>query len=95
MQSPFQKPSSALLCTNTDRGVEALIFSASIGLGRAKAEEEVKHVVGLEKEAKVVKQAKGGSLKSAGGKKASGGKKKKSEGSGADKAKRAARELLK
>ena len=80
----------------TDRGVEALIFSASIGLGRAKAEEEVKHVVGLEKEAKkVVKQAKGGSLTSAGEKKASGGKKKKSEGSGADKAKRAARELLK
>lgn len=79
----------------TDRGVEALIFSASIGLGRAKAAEEVKHVVGLEKEAKkVVKQAKGGSLTSAGEKKASGGK-KKSEGSGADKAKRAARELLK
>lgn len=52
-------------------------------------------MVGLEKEAKVVKQAKGGSLKSAGGKKASGGKKKKSEGSGADKAKRAARDLLK
>jgi hypothetical protein len=53
-------------------------------------------MAGLEKEAKkVVEQAKGASSTSAGGKKASGGKKKKGEGSGADKAKRAARELLK
>ena len=52
-------------------------------------------MAGLEKEAKkVVEQAKGASSTSAGGKKASGGK-KKGEGSGADKAKRAARELLK
>jgi hypothetical protein len=50
---------------------------------------------GLEKEAKkAVKQAKGTSSRSAGGKKSSGGK-KKGKGSGADKAKRAARELLK
>ena len=51
---------------------------------------------GLEKEArKVVEQAKGTSSKSSGGKKASGGNKKKGKGSGADKAKRAAKELLK
>jgi hypothetical protein len=53
---------------------------------------------GLEKEArKVVEQAKGtSSSKSSGGKKASGDtKKKKGKGSGADKAKRAAKELLK
>jgi hypothetical protein len=48
-------------------------------------------MAGLEKEAKkVVKQATGSSSK----KKSSGGK-KKSEGSGVDKAKRAAKELLK
>ncbi len=52
-------------------------------------------MAGLEKEAKkVVKQATGSSSKKSEGKKSSGGK-KKSEGSGADKAKRAAKELLK
>ncbi len=52
-------------------------------------------MAGLEKEAKkVVKQAKGTSKKSSGGKKTSGGK-KSGKGSGADKAKRAAREVLK
>ncbi len=52
---------------------------------------------GLEKEArKVVEQAKGSSSKPSGGNKASGGtKKKKGKGSGANKAKRAAKELLK
>ena len=52
-------------------------------------------MAGLEKEAKkVVKQATGSSSKKSEGKKSSGGK-KKGKGSGADKAKRAARELLK
>ncbi len=51
-------------------------------------------MAGLEKEArKAVKQAEGALKKSGGGKKASGGK-KKGKGSGADKAKRAAKELL-
>ena len=52
-------------------------------------------MAGLEKEArKAVKQAEGALKKSGGGKKASGGK-KKGKSSGADKAKRAAKELLK
>lgn len=52
-------------------------------------------MAGFEKEAKkVVKQAEGALKKSSGGKKGSEGK-KKGKGSGADKAKRAARELLK
>ncbi len=51
-------------------------------------------MAGLEKKAKkVMKQAEGASKKSSGGKKASGSK--KSGNSGADKAKRAAKELLK
>ena len=52
-------------------------------------------MAGLEKEArKAVKQAEGALKTSGGGKKASGGK-KKGKSSGADKAKRAAKELLK
>jgi hypothetical protein len=55
----------------------------------------IRSMAGLEKEAKkVVKQATGSSSKKSEGKKSSGGK-KKGKGSGADKAKRAARELLK
>lgn len=51
-------------------------------------------MAGLEKEAKqVVKQAEGAVKKSSEGKKGTG--KKKGKSSGADKAKRAARELLK